>query len=713
MEIGFSVSSGAGANGVPGVMTILKPLSLSVFPFDTNDEPGVIIGTIGNRTDRSTLTVVPNDGRFLIDGDNLVVGPSASSAGEITIFVRETLPEAINSPRETRFTLVKEDVAPAVDPDRYMFFATRARMPSGALVTAAAGTNYFCSKIVIASPQYVTRSFKFHLPGFASTEGGNSPQETVVTGTIGTPGNSVIVDAMYARIAGVFYQCKFGGNNGVTVADQTNGQWTDELVTQKVAAESDIELWLFYHTAVGEKIWPIYRIQKHRGERIWGANDNASLLSFMADPLADSTPALDTGYGTQAQPQYYGPDGFMVAKGDWDGRPVVLGFVDSIGEARQEFSAAADARGNLGWTRRYLDKDGGIGRIPHCFIGMPGAGSVREYTGSGSSIATRRRDIIREIIAFNGNKWPFTVVVNQMGQNDTSTVYSTWFNTNYRSLVTRIRAEYPGVKIVAFPPLGRTETQKTLTSLTSVGTVATATLASTAGLRSGQTLTISGATPTAYNGNVVITVVDATTFTYNFAGGTSPATGTIRANDLGLDAAFTNYAANNTWPADATDASGKWRLRNDILAKTSSCCDEAIDTYASFVSANKGGAWPGMLELPSTTLTAQAGTDGVVTYNQIAVADASIFRPEQQINIYSGPDGVARLSTQTIASIAVNVITYQGSSAVVLPAGSVVRPSAALQEASTPISLVHPYPIMIDRIANGIAQSEKTKLIAA
>ncbi|MGO6699271.1 hypothetical protein ACCS33_07425 [Rhizobium ruizarguesonis] len=713
MEIGFTVASGAGAGLGIGSSTLLKALTLSNFTFDNNDEPGVVIGTIGNRTERSTLTVVPNDGRFLIDGDNLVVGPSASSAGEIAVYVRETLPEAINSPRETRFALVKEEVPPAVDPDRYMFFGSRARMPSGNIVTAAAGTNYVCSKIIISSPQYKTRTFKFHLPGFASTEGGNSPQETIVTGTVGAPGNSVIVDALYARIAGVFYQCKFGGNNGVTVADQTNGQWTDDLTTSDVAPESDIELWLFYHTAVGEKIWPVYRVQKHRGERIWGANDNASLLGFMADPLADSTAALDTGYGTQAQPQYYGPDAFMVAKGDWDGRPVALAFVDSIGESRQEYSAAADARGMIGWLRRWLDKDASIGRIPFCMIGMPGAGSVREYTGSGATIATRRRDIIREIIAFNGGEWPFTVVVNQLGQNDTSTSYNTWFNTNYRSNVTRIRAEYPGVKIVAFTPLGRTDIQRNVT-LTSVGTVATATVATgTAGLQTGQTLSISGATPAAYNGSYVITVVDANTFRYNFAGGTSPATGTIRANDLGLSADYQLYTAQNSYPADGTDASGKWRLRNDIVAKTSACCDDAIDTYTSWVSSVKAGAWPGMLELPSTALTAQSGTDGVVTYNTITVADASIFRPEQQINIYSGPEGVARLSTQVVGSISGNVITYQGPSAVVLPIGSVVRPSPAAQEASTPISLVHPYPVVIDRIVAGIAQSEKTKLQAA
>ncbi|MBX4969602.1 hypothetical protein [Rhizobium binae] len=603
--------------------------------------------------------------------------------------------------------LLKGGNGSAGDPDRYMFFATRNRMPSGAIVTAASGTNYVCTKIVVNTPQYKTRTFRFHLSGFASTEGGNSPQETVVTGAIGTPGNSVIADAMFIRVAGVFHQCSFAGSNTVTVADQTNGAWTDELTIPDVAPESEIEIWLFYHTAVGDKIWPVYRIQKHRGERVWGAGDLDTLLAFEDSPLADSTAALDTSYGQQAQPQYWGAD-FMVAKGDWDGRPVALGFVDSIGEARQEYSSAADARGNLGWLRRWLDKDGGTGRIPHCLVGMPGAGSLREYTGSGSSIATRRRDIIREIKAFNGNKLPFTVIANQMGQNDTSTSYSTWFNSNYRGLVGRLRTEYAGVRIVAFPPLGRTTITRNVT-LTSVGNVATATIASGLnGLVTGQTVSISNATPTAYNGNYVITVTGANSFTYEFSGGTSPATGSITCSDLGLRAEYQVYGANNSWPADGTDASGKWRLHDDIMAQTSACCDAAIDTYGAWVSPSRGGVWPGMLELPSTMLTAQAGTDGVTTYNTIVVADASLFRPEQTLHIYSGPEGVARLSTQVVGSIAGNVITYQGASAAILPVGSVVRLAPSVGELS-PVSFIHPQAIMIDRIADGIAQSEKLK----
>jgi uncharacterized phage protein gp47/JayE len=67
----------------------------------------------------------------------------------------------------------------------------------------------------------------------------------------------------------------------------------------------------------------------------------------------------------------------------------------------------------------------------------------------------------------------------------------------------------------------------TLTSVTSVGTTATATLAGHPYI-DGDVLFIEGATETEYNGLYLISNVTATTFDYIFAGsGTSPATGTI------------------------------------------------------------------------------------------------------------------------------------------------------------------------------------------
>lgn len=75
-------------------------------------------------------------------------------------------------------------------------------------------------------------------------------------------------------------------------------------------------------------------------------------------------------------------------------------------------------------------------------------------------------------------------------------------------------ANYPGWNVNA------------LTSLTSSGTTATATTTVATNIQSGSSVTIAGATPSAYNGTYVVTVTGTNTFTYTFAGGTSPATGT-------------------------------------------------------------------------------------------------------------------------------------------------------------------------------------------
>lgn len=66
-------------------------------------------------------------------------------------------------------------------------------------------------------------------------------------------------------------------------------------------------------------------------------------------------------------------------------------------------------------------------------------------------------------------------------------------------------------------------------TLTSVTTTATATTSIPHSLVTGDSVIIAGASPAAYNGTYTITVTGASTFTYTFAGGTSPATGTITA----------------------------------------------------------------------------------------------------------------------------------------------------------------------------------------
>ncbi len=151
-----------------------------------------------------------------------------------------------------------------------------------------------------------------------------------------------------------------------------------------------------------------------------GASTLLALEAYLDDALAASTTELDLAYGTVSKRQFYGPD-FMVGK-DWDGRPVALVAGDSIGEARQEYAANADGRGNVGWLRRWLDTDQGLGCVPHLMIGMPGAVAFRDLTGSGSTIATHLWDVLDQVAAFNGSARPVTVLINQYGQNDTTPI---------------------------------------------------------------------------------------------------------------------------------------------------------------------------------------------------------------------------------------------------------------------------------------------------
>jgi len=115
-----------------------------------------------------------------------------------------------------------------------------------------------------------------------------------------------------------------------------------------------------------------------------------------------------------------------------------------------------------------------------------------------------------------------------------------------------------------------------ITSITSASTTATVTTTSQHGLATGDTVVISGATQTEYNGTYTVTVSSGTVFTYTFAGSaTTPATGTIVAtySTMRLVRAYTlsdgdfGYAYSQSYDGDAliwkltsasTDNPGSW-----------------------------------------------------------------------------------------------------------------------------------------------------------
>lgn len=110
---------------------------------------------------------------------------------------------------------------------------------------------------------------------------------------------------------------------------------------------------------------------------------------------------------------------------------------------------------------------------------------------------------------------------------------------------------FNGVWTVASVPTANTFTYQLSTA---VGQAATGTITATSnvataaatahGLTTGQSVTISGATPSGYNGTYTVTVVDANTFTYSYATSAplAPATGSITATANGGRTGLINWA---------------------------------------------------------------------------------------------------------------------------------------------------------------------------
>lgn len=400
------------------------------------------------------VSISPNDGRVVLtgnqqDGFKIVRGATAMTAGDFDLSVRYRFAPATNGPLHSKtFTLM------AMAADRYMVGLTRIRANSGNLVVAAAGTERKMSVLVYGAPQYATNGYRFCFSGFASVEN-NGPAETVV------PGNDTVIHGVWAIVGaaiageaivgGSRYRLTFGGAPGVTIASGASKVYTDEAnFLSNVAREANVVVATEYSTAVGQNQIPNTRIQKHRGERIWGAAAGVSLTPMLDTLATPSTAALDTSYGLLAQPSFYGPD--CAGMKGWDGRPVVMGLNDSIGDSRDEYSATADARGNLGVLRRWFDVDDPTHhRTPHYLIGMPGATSVRELAAG----ALKRWDNIDQLTTWNGGLPPFTKVVDQLGQNDYNAVYAT-MRANHKGAVQRVKARYPGITVVAFGVLPRT-----------------------------------------------------------------------------------------------------------------------------------------------------------------------------------------------------------------------------------------------------------------
>lgn len=433
---------------------VVEPAALAIF----GTPPNAIVGTayswaptVTGGAGTRVFSVSPSlpAGLSLNTGTGMISGtPSAVASYSGSVTVQDATGQA---------SLPVNFVIEAALTGPLMFGVTRIRNNSGSLVVAASGTERKLSVFNYGLPAYRTNGYRVHYSGFASSEGGLSPQETIL------PGNDMVIEGVWAIVGasivngavvgGTRHRLTFSGQNNVTIASAATGSWTDEITfPANLAEEGNLIIATLYSTAVGQNQIPNARIQKHRGERIFGASDSAALIAQLDNLAAPSTSTLDVSYGTQSQPQFYGPD-MIVQRAAVARNDVVLAVVDSIGESRQEFSVSADARGNLGWLRRWLDQDDSAqGRRPHFIMGDPGSSSARELNTS----ATKRWDALDQVTIFNGGVLPFSIACDQLGQNDLQTTFDPTMKNVYNGFLDRFAARYPGKSMIATGVLPRT-----------------------------------------------------------------------------------------------------------------------------------------------------------------------------------------------------------------------------------------------------------------
>jgi hypothetical protein len=322
------------------------------------------------------------------------------------------------------------------NPNRWMLFGTRARPASGTLRTAAAGQNYHAAKLAFNGPKYPSKNLMFYFPNYSSPENATAPIDTQV------PGNPLNIDGVSMVIGGTSYPLDFSGSPAAAIADG-GGAWGSIALPMALGEEDSFFFIPKSHVAVGEKFVPVYRHQRHRGEKIWVATSLAA-LDALINADAPSTVAIDVeaSYNQTTQFLCYGPT-MMVSKGH-NGGPVVLVYTDSMGAGRQELAVSAGLRGEMGLVARFFDRnDPGYGRVPFCIVGMPGAKADNEL----KTASRKRFDAIATITALNGGLPPFTCAFDQMDHNDNINVVATWIARS-QGLVSRHKAEFPGIKII-------------------------------------------------------------------------------------------------------------------------------------------------------------------------------------------------------------------------------------------------------------------------
>jgi hypothetical protein len=386
---------------------------------------------------------------------------------------------------------------------------------SGAVSTTSISYNPTGSGFVNISCKYTCAPFtvgvssiKIVIPSwFVDFTGG-----TYVENPIGA---SFTVKASIESPPGTFTPITFGGvSTGTTVTPGTDP--ISDAVNVNIAAGATPNLW-FYFVTDGTHGIPF---------AMFGANQVTSICNGSATPNDQTA----TGGAITSNMGGFTPLAIIGTTT----KPTVM----VVGDSRTRFPAG----GQGGEVPRQLD----LANLSYIDTGTPGE------RGSNYAASNTHRAGLNVYASH---------ITNGYGINDLNIGQVT--DSSLRATISFIMSLFPGKPQIITTLSPSTTSSFSIASLTSSGTLVTATASGAQFLSNGMTIVISGASPAAYNGSFVISnvVVNGTSSTFQYTAGsapaTSPATGTISGTD---NWATLGNQTSNIPVAGALETHNAWRL---------------------------------------------------------------------------------------------------------------------------------------------------------
>ncbi|MEJ2814144.1 hypothetical protein [Caulobacter sp. CCG-8] len=179
----------AAVNALYLQLTVEMPdLSLSGDAISPTAPAGTVVGTLVGKTPGSLLSISPNDGRFILTGDDyngwkVVRGSAPVVAGDLDLLVTQTYLAGRNSPKVDALRIFITDPLPVLTTAGYAFAASRFVFPVTSTGGAGAGNRFQLSNTYFATPAWTATGWRFAFANFylAGAVGPERPANTAMT----------------------------------------------------------------------------------------------------------------------------------------------------------------------------------------------------------------------------------------------------------------------------------------------------------------------------------------------------------------------------------------------------------------------------------------------------------------------------------------------------------------------------------------------------